>query len=54
MSSRTYSAYYRGLPDETKKRYNAKLDKLGTAVDDPYRSAARGHGYVDAESTVVA
>ena len=36
MSSRTYSAYYRGLPDETKKRYNAKLDKLGTAVDDPY------------------
>ena len=36
MSSRTYSAYYEGLPGEAKKRYNAKLDKLGTAVDDSY------------------
>ena len=58
MSSRTYSAYCEVLPDEAKKRYNAKLDKLRTAVDDPYATMPSaqpaGHGYVDAESTVVA
>ena len=43
--------------DKAKKRYNAKLDKLRTAVDDPYAtmpSAQPGHGYVDAELTVAA
>ena len=36
MSSSTYLAYYEGLPDEAKKRYNAKLDKIRTVVDDTY------------------
>ena len=40
--------------DEAKKRYNAKLDKLRTAVDDPYAtmpSAQPGHGY-DTDGTL--
>ena len=36
MSAHAYSTYYHGLPDEAKRRYNAKLDKIGAAMDDPY------------------
>ena len=36
MSARAYSTYYHGLPDEAKRRYNAKLDKIVAAMDDPY------------------
>ena len=42
MSSRVYSAYYRELPEDAKKRYDEKLDKLGTNVDDPYATMPSG------------
>ena len=32
MPACAYSTYYRGLPDEAKRQYNAKLDKIGTAM----------------------
>ena len=31
-----YSEYYRQLDMNSKKRYNEKLDSLGTQLDDPY------------------
>ena len=36
MSAHAYSTYYHRLPDEAKRRYNAKRDKIGVAMDDPY------------------
>ena len=33
---RKYSEYYRQLDMNSKKRYNEKLDSLGTQLDDPY------------------
>ena len=33
---RKYSEYYRQLDKNSKKRYNKKLDSLGTQLDDPY------------------
>ena len=36
-----YSAYYLELPEDARKRYDEKLDKLGTKVDDSYATMPR-------------
>ena len=49
---RKYSEYYRQLDMNSKKRYNEKLDSLGTQLDDPYTFYPRPGMYGPADVPV--